>query len=98
MWRNSNIDGRFDHRCNDVHRVRAQHDDLGTGPLQDARIGGQQCAGGFPIANLLECLDRGEVVTADHEVGGVRTAETGADTLVDDALVLDGALPAHPAK
>jgi|SRR5688572_21139149 len=74
------IDCRLDHRCNDMHGLGAQHDDLGTGRLKNARILGRQRPSRFPVTGILKRLDCGEVVAADDKVGRVRPAEPNAHT------------------
>ena len=71
------LDRRLDPVGQQMHRVGAQHDDLCTGVLQQHRVGGEQVAGGIPVSRRLECLDPGEVVAADDQVGRVDDRRAG---------------------
>jgi hypothetical protein len=46
----------------------------------------------------LKRLDRSEVITTDHQISQVVTAEAVSDTLIDEAFVLDRAFPTHAAE
>ena len=92
------VDRRDDRIGHLVHGVRAQHEQLGPA--------GDECPGlvGEPLARLvpppaaLQLLDVGEVHGAQQAVGGVQPAEALARDLVDEPVVLDRGLPAHPPE
>jgi hypothetical protein len=81
-----------------VHGVGAEHDDLGAGGRQRARLAGQKRSGLLPAALALEPLHVGEVDRAQQAVPGVKAAQPVADEFVDEAVVRGRALPAHAAQ
>lgn len=90
--------GRLDRRGELVHRVGAENDQLGAGGLEGRGLSREDRAGLVPLATALELLDAGEVERPQEAVGRMQTAEPVTDLLIDDAVVLDRGLPAHPAK
>ena len=81
-----------------VHRVGAEHEQLGAGAREHGRFVREPVAGLFPPAVALEPLDLGEVDRAQDAVGRVKAAEAVANELVDQPVVLGRGLPAHPAE
>ena len=81
-----------------VHRVGAQHKQLGAGSLELPRLLGEQLASLVPTSFNLELFDFGEVNRRQHAAGRVPPPESLADQLVDQPVVLRAGLPAHPAE
>src|SRR5215208_4779385 len=98
MWTKGHVDGAGDRIGHLVHRVGAQHEQLGAGAHERPRLASEQRARFLPAAGALELLDVGEVDRSQQAVGGVQTAEPLAGRLVDQPLVLRRGLPAHPAQ
>ena len=82
-----------------VHRVGADEDAFGAGALEAmGRRRSVRPVGGVPVAGVLQRFDLAEVERPEETSGGVHTAAAPrADTLVDEAVILGGALPTHAA-
>src|SRR5215213_4704016 len=92
------VNGAGDGIADLVHRVGAEHEQLGAGAYERPRLASEQRARLLPAAGTLELLDVGEVDRTQQAVGGVQTAEPLAGRLVDQPVVLRGGLPAHSAQ
>jgi hypothetical protein len=92
-----NAHRRFDLSSHLVHRVRAQHDALGTCPFHRARRVGQSFAGILPASRTLQLLDVVKVDAVKDQLGRVKPAQSPLDRLVDEAVVQRGRFPAHAA-
>ena len=68
------------------------------GPGQRTRLLCQPLARLVPLPRPLQLLDLREFDRAQQAVGRVQPAEAVAHRLVDQAVVLGGGLPAHPAE
>jgi hypothetical protein len=90
-----NRDRGFDLRGNLVHGVGAQHDEIGTGPLEGARRVTEKLSGVFPSAFALEGFDVVEVDAEEDDPRGVKAAEPGSHRFVDGLVIRHGGLPAH---
>ena len=82
----------------EMHRVGAQHHHLRAPRLQHPRTGRERLAGVLPAGLALHLGDRREVDGVHQAVGRVETTESLAHQLVEQPVVLDAALPAHPAE
>ena len=63
------VNGRGDVIRHDVHRVRAENNDVSSSILKMNGISRQQIACGAPISRRLQCLNTREVVAANDEIG-----------------------------
>jgi len=87
----------LDRRRDLVHRVRAQHQHVRAGGLERAGGGGEQRAGGLPVAGVLQPLHLVEVQAVEDDPRRVQPAQLGLDRLVDLTVVRHGGFPAHAA-
>jgi hypothetical protein len=81
-----------------VHRIGAEHQQLGACGHERGRLAGEPLARLPPGSAALEFFDLREVDRSEDAVGGVEGAEAVADDLVDHPVVLGRGLPAHPAE
>jgi len=80
-----------------VHRVGAQHQQLGAGSLERPGGVGQRRRRLVPACLLLQPFDLGEVERVQQAACRVEAAEPVSDQLVGEPVVLGRRLPAHPA-
>ena len=89
---------RLDGRREAVHRVRADHDGVGTTIGQVPSGADEQVRGVVPSTGLLQRLDVGEVEGTDEQVRRGRPSDALPDQFVDRAFVFDRRLPRHPTE
>ncbi len=80
-----------------VHGVGADDNEVGAAAFEPLRgldhLDGQRA----PVAGVLETFDVAEIDRVHQAAGGMHAAETFAHLLIDDAVILGRAFPAHAA-
>ena len=93
-----NLDARLDGGRHAVHRVRAEHQEVGPAVLEHERSVCEERARLLPAIGVLQALDLVEIDAVEDEPGGMEPAELLTDRAIDDLVVGNGRLPAHPAE
>jgi len=94
---NRNMDVRLNVVGHFVHGIGADDDEIRTALFKLFRRFGQYLCGIVPFPLMLQHFYVGEVNGIHDAFGRMKPAEFRFDGFVDDAVILDGGLPAHTA-
>ena len=82
--------------CELVHRVGANHQNVRPGLLYSSGRPDQQLCRGVPVSCELQRRYLCKIQGNHDDLRRMKTAELFTDKLVDDAVIFEGRLPAHP--
>ena len=90
-------DRRLHLRGHAVHGVGAHHDEIGSAALQPKRRLLHGIGKSIPVAFMLKVLDLLEIDGEHQALRRMHATEPTVHFLIDDAVILGRALPAHAA-
>ena len=90
-------DGAGDLVGHPMHRIRAEHQEIGAAALQPARRVLHRLRQTIPFAAMLKLLDFAEIDRPHQAARRMNAAEPVAHRLIDDPVIFGRALPAHAA-